>query len=155
MRLKKSSTSTDVEHAHDLSNSMKGEKKRKKSTVHNANKDTEHSHKVKNVRASKKIAANHVAIDRLTSTIEDAYDEIIELRESIEEMTETMKKQQEILLTMAGTMKNLLVKETPKEKSTIKRECALARDYQPNNKHTILVKGYDPSMRRDMMSKRH
>lgn len=29
---------------------------------------------VKNVRASKKIAANHVAIDRLTSTIEDAYD---------------------------------------------------------------------------------
>ncbi|KAH0897041.1 hypothetical protein HID58_046609, partial [Brassica napus] len=130
-----------VEHAHDLSNSTKGEKKRKKSTVHNANKDTEHSHKVKNVRASKKIAANHVAIDRLTSTIEDAYDEIIELRESIEEMTETMKKQQEILLTMAGTMKNLLVKETPKEKSTIKRECALARDYQPNNKHTIL--GYD------------
>ncbi|KAF2563819.1 hypothetical protein F2Q70_00015258 [Brassica cretica] len=74
MRLKKNSTSTDVEHAHDLSNSTKGEKKRKKSTVHNANKDTEHSHKVKNVRASKKIAANHVAIDRLTSTIEDAYD---------------------------------------------------------------------------------
>ncbi|CAN6842893.1 unnamed protein product, partial [Brassica oleracea] len=74
------------------------------------------------------------------------WQEIIELRESIEEMTETMKKQQEILLTMAGTMKNLPVKETPKEKSTIKRECALARDYQPNNKHTILVKGYDPSM---------
>ncbi|WZY76095.1 hypothetical protein YC2023_022479 [Brassica napus] len=96
---------------------------------------------VKNVRASKKISANHVAIDRLTSTIEDAYDEIIELRESIEEMTETMKKQQEILLTMAGTMKNLPEKETPKEKSTIKRECALSRDYQPNNKHTI------PSMR--------
>ncbi|CAF2138224.1 unnamed protein product, partial [Brassica napus] len=69
------------------------------------------------------------------------WQEIIELRESIEEMTETMKKQQEILLTMAGTMKNLPVKETPKEKSTIKRECALARDYQPNNKHTI------PSMR--------
>ncbi|CAN6842945.1 unnamed protein product [Brassica oleracea] len=54
---------------------------------------------------------------------------------------------------MAGTMKNLPVKETPKEKSTIKRECALARDYQPNNKHTIFVKGYDPSMRRDDVEK--
>ncbi|CAN6842953.1 unnamed protein product [Brassica oleracea] len=79
------------------------------------------------------MTAHDATIGRLAATIEEAHDEIIEFRESIEVMTETMKKQQEILLTMAGTMKNLPVKETPKEKSTIKRECALARDYQPNN----------------------
>lgn len=151
MRLKKCSTSTDVEHTHDPSDSRTGEKKRKRSTVHEA---TKHSRKVKKVRASRKKTAVHDAtIGRLAASIKEAHDEITELRESIEEMTKTMKKQHETLLTMAGAMKNLPVKETSKEKSTIERECALARKYQPNNKNTIFVKGYDPSMRRDKVEK--
>ncbi|CAH8306202.1 unnamed protein product [Eruca vesicaria subsp. sativa] len=151
MRLKKCSTPTDVEHTHDLSNSRTGEeKKRKKSTVH---EDTNHSWKVKKVGASKKTAAHDATIGRLAATIKEAHDEIIKLRESIKEMTKTMKKQQEILLTMAGTMKNLRVKETPKEKPAIKRECAFERGYDRNNKQTIFVKGYDPSMRRDDVEK--
>ncbi|KAJ0243065.1 hypothetical protein HA466_0203040 [Hirschfeldia incana] len=102
---------TDVEHTHDLSNSRKGEKKRKKSTAHEAT--TNHSRKVKKVRASKKTTAHDATIGRLAATIEEAHDEIIELTEAIEEMTETMKKQQVILdmaITDVGMCSNALTR---------------------------------------------